>query len=57
MQSATLMGFRELYDIRKAQVLYNQQFAPNHKHLDESPSILGEGKNKTKNRAAVLHMH
>lgn len=35
MQSVTLMGNRELYNIRKAQALYDQQFAPNHKHLDK----------------------
>lgn len=34
MQPVTLMGIRELHNIRKAQVLYDHQFAPNHKHQD-----------------------
>lgn len=34
MQSLTLMGIRELHNIRKAQVLYDHQFALNNKHQD-----------------------
>lgn len=65
MQSVTSVGIRELYNIRKAQVLYDQQYDltintwirdslnPG-KKVTKKPN---QNKKPAKNRAAVLHTY